>query len=53
MAYDSISGIKLPKNNHLDEYCVFIIRMDDFTWVPRIPGQDDFSYTIKWPEVYH
>ena len=23
VAFDSISGIKLPKNSHLDEYCVF------------------------------
>ena len=30
-AFDSISGIKLPKNSHLDEYYVFFIHMDDFT----------------------
>jgi hypothetical protein len=29
--FDSISGIKLPKNSHLDSSCVFFIRMDDFT----------------------
>jgi hypothetical protein len=37
-AFDSISGIKLPKNSHLDKSCVFFICTDDFTWVPRIPG---------------
>ena len=37
-AFDSISGIKLPKNSHLDYSCVFFICTDDFTWVPRIPG---------------
>ena len=30
-AFDSISGIKLPKNSHLDESCISFIRTDDFT----------------------
>ena len=30
----------MPKNGHLDDSCIFFIRTDDFTWVPRIPGLD-------------
>ena len=40
------SGIKLPKNSHLDDSCVFFIRTDDFTWVPQIPGQQSTLYYL-------
>ena len=29
---------QIAQNSHLDESCIFFIRTDDFTWVPRIPG---------------
>ena len=29
--FNSISGIKLPKNSHLGESCVFFIRTDENT----------------------
>ena len=30
---------QIAQNSHLDDSCVFSIHMDDFTWVPRIPGR--------------
>ena len=36
---------QIPKNNHLDDSYIFFIRTDDFTWVPRIPGQFNVQCT--------
>jgi hypothetical protein len=42
----------LPKNSHLDDSCVFFIRTDDFTWVPRIPSPETLSLLwMGWTRI--